>query len=92
MFLLFPHIDIGAKIHVRLVKVSVGGVYMSPVILVPGDELLEAALHDAGHPVSLADVTHEFDRNCLDPTEQREDQYDHWPHFHVVPFTQPSNH
>ena len=65
---------------------------LSPVILVPGDELLEAALHDAGHPVSLADVTHEFDRNCLDPTEQREDQYDHWPHFHVVPFTQPSNH
>ena len=27
MFLLLPHIDIGAKIHVRLVKVCVGGVY-----------------------------------------------------------------
>ena len=93
MFLLFPHINIGAKIQVRHVKVSVGGVYMSPVILVPGDELLEAALHDAGHPVGLAHVAHE--PHGAGPHHGQAGQADHDQqdgHFHVVPFTLPTNH
>ena len=67
---------------------------MSPVVLVPRDELLQAALHDAGHPVGLAHVAHELDRerDPLDPGHQGHHHDEDWPHFHVVPFTQPSSH
>ena len=89
--LLFPHINIVPETHVAqgVTDGAVGGV-VSPVVLVPGDELLQTALHDAGDPVSLADIAHEFDRNCLGLPDQGEDQDQEEPHFHVVPFTPPS--
>ena len=89
--LLFPHINIVPETHVAQgATAGVGGVVVSPVVLVPGDELLQTALHDAGDPVSLADIAHEFDRNCLGSPDQGEDQDQEEPHFHVVPFTPPS--
>ena len=64
---------------------------MSPVVLVPRDELLQAALHDAGHPVGLAHVAHEPYWAGIRLTCQT-DQYQQRCHFHVVPLTQSSNH
>ena len=88
--LLFPHINIVPETDVAPGATDgVAGV-VSPVVLVPGDELLQTALHDAGDPVSLADIAHEFDRNCLGLPDQGEDQDQEEPHFHVVPFTPPS--
>ena len=55
--------------HHVVVFIVVGAV-VSPVVLVPGDELLQAALHDAGDPVGLTHITHEFDRNSRDPGDQ----------------------
>ena len=59
--LLFPHINIVPETHVAQGATAgvAGVVVVSPVVLVPGDELLQAALHDAGHPVGLTHVAHE---------------------------------
>ena len=61
--------------HVVVVVVVVVGAVVSPVVLVPGDELLQTALHDAGDPVSLTDITHEFDRNSGRPGEHGDQHY-----------------
>ena len=91
MFLLFAHINIVPETQTWHHAGPVG-VVVSPVVLVPGDELLQTALHDAGDPIRLADVAHELDRKRREPGDQADHQYEDHPHFHVVPFTQPSNH
>ena len=76
MFLLFAHINIVPETHVTQgATAGAAGVAVSPVVLVPGDELLQTALHDAGDPVSLTDITHEFDRNSGRPGEHGDQHY-----------------